>query len=223
MCFSSSCHSCEISPSFKADWQNLKTPASHYCVKLQLDIKLYFCWFCQCLDHEMMMWLASCLIHSLWDVGCDAACCLPSEKVYIIFFHCGQRSLNHEPIMCNYFHTAVEYLQNVQWVYIIYKFGADLTILTKAEMKTRVMVNTPTRVLLVRDWTIFFETVCIVAGKSCGENSKVKKRLHTQRSTSNVQKCERRRWSASTSSTTLMQEYMAQMNRMLASMMKMLM
>lgn len=113
MCFSSSCHSCEISPSFKADWQNLKTPASHYCVKLQLDIKLYFCWFCQCLDHEMMMWLASCLIHSLWDVGCDAACCLPSEKVYIIFFHCGQRSLNHEPIMCNYFHTAVEYLQNV--------------------------------------------------------------------------------------------------------------
>lgn len=56
--------------------------------------------------------------------------------------------------------------------------GAVLTILTKAEMKTRIMVNTPTRVLLVRDWTIFFETVCIVAGKSCGENSKDKQSTH---------------------------------------------
>lgn len=28
------------------------------------------------------------------------------------------------------------------------------------------MLNTPTRVLLVRDWTIFFETVCMAAGKS---------------------------------------------------------
>lgn len=41
----------------------------------------------------------------------------------------------------------------------------DLTILTKAEIKTRIMENTPTSVLLVRDWTIFFETVCIAAGK----------------------------------------------------------
>lgn len=39
-------------------------------------------------------------------------------------------------------------------------------MLTKAEMKTRMMLNTPTRVLLVRDCTIFFETVCIAAGKS---------------------------------------------------------
>lgn len=42
----------------------------------------------------------------------------------------------------------------------------SLTMLTKAEMKTRMMVNTPTRVLLVRDWTIFFDTICIAAGNS---------------------------------------------------------
>lgn len=41
------------------------------------------------------------------------------------------------------------------------------TILTKAEMKTRMMVKTPTSVLLVRDWTIFLDTVCMAAGKIC--------------------------------------------------------
>lgn len=62
-----------------------------------------------------------------------------------------------------------------------------LTILTKAEMKTRMMENTPTRVLLVRDWTIFFETVCIAPGKSC-ENKTIMsgvepkhKKTHNQR------------------------------------------
>lgn len=53
------------------------------------------------------------------------------------------------------------------------------TIFTKAEMKTRIMLNTPTRVLLVRDWTIFLETVCIAAGNSCsGERWVGKKDLH---------------------------------------------
>ena len=46
-------------------------------------------------------------------------------------------------------------------------------MLTKADMKTRRMLNTPTRVLFMRDWTIFFETVCIGDGKSCaGEKGK---------------------------------------------------
>lgn len=39
-------------------------------------------------------------------------------------------------------------------------------MLTKADMKRSMMVRTPTRVLLVRDWTIFLVTVCNAAGKS---------------------------------------------------------
>lgn len=31
--------------------------------------------------------------------------------------------------------------------------------------------NTPTSVLLVRDWTIFFEIVCMAAGNSCKHKS----------------------------------------------------
>lgn len=64
----------------------------------------------------------------------------------------------------------------------------SLTILTKAEMKTRMMVNTPTRVLLVRDWTIFFETVCIAAGKSYKRRNKRCARLKTQRKRGRISK-----------------------------------
>lgn len=41
------------------------------------------------------------------------------------------------------------------------------TMLTKADRNTRVMVNTPTRVLFILDRTIFLERVCSGAGKSC--------------------------------------------------------
>ena len=41
------------------------------------------------------------------------------------------------------------------------------TMLTKADRNTRVMVNTPTRVLFILDRTIFLESVCSGAGKSC--------------------------------------------------------
>lgn len=45
-------------------------------------------------------------------------------------------------------------------------------MLTKADRNTRVMVNTPTRVLFILDLTIFLERVCSGAGKSCpGEES----------------------------------------------------
>lgn len=53
-------------------------------------------------------------------------------------------------------------------------------------MKTRIMENTPTRVLLVRDWTIFLETVCIAEGKSCRHkfdikySEKMKEKNHTR-------------------------------------------
>lgn len=40
-------------------------------------------------------------------------------------------------------------------------------MLTKADRNTRVMVNTPTRVLFILDLTIFLERVCSGAGKSC--------------------------------------------------------
>lgn len=40
-------------------------------------------------------------------------------------------------------------------------------MLTKADRNTRVMVNTPTRVLFILDRTIFLERVCRGAGKSC--------------------------------------------------------
>lgn len=39
-------------------------------------------------------------------------------------------------------------------------------MLTKAERNTRMMVNTPTRVLFVLDRTIFLESVCRGVGKS---------------------------------------------------------
>lgn len=42
------------------------------------------------------------------------------------------------------------------------------TMLTKAERNTRVMVNTPTRVLFFLDRTIFLESVCRGVGKSWG-------------------------------------------------------
>lgn len=42
------------------------------------------------------------------------------------------------------------------------------TMLTKADRNTRVMVNTPTRVLFILDRTIFLEKVCRGAGKSWG-------------------------------------------------------
>lgn len=42
------------------------------------------------------------------------------------------------------------------------------------------MLNTPTRVLLVRDWTIFLETVCIAAGNSCSGERWVGKRIYTK-------------------------------------------
>lgn len=38
---------------------------------------------------------------------------------------------------------------------------------TKADRNTRVMANTPTRVLFILDRTIFLERVCSGAGKSC--------------------------------------------------------
>lgn len=41
-------------------------------------------------------------------------------------------------------------------------------MLIKAERNTRVMVNTPTRVLFVLDRTIFLESVCRGVGKSWG-------------------------------------------------------
>ena len=41
------------------------------------------------------------------------------------------------------------------------------TMLTKADRNTRVMVNTPTRVLFILDRTIFLESLCSGAGKSC--------------------------------------------------------
>lgn len=40
-------------------------------------------------------------------------------------------------------------------------------MLTKADRNTRVMVNTPTRVLFILDRTIFLESLCSGAGKSC--------------------------------------------------------
>lgn len=40
------------------------------------------------------------------------------------------------------------------------------TMLTKADRNTRVMVNTPTRVLFILDRTIFLERVCRGPGKS---------------------------------------------------------
>jgi hypothetical protein len=43
------------------------------------------------------------------------------------------------------------------------------TMLTKAERNTRVMVNTPTRVLFILDRTIFLERVCSGVGKSWGK------------------------------------------------------
>lgn len=42
------------------------------------------------------------------------------------------------------------------------------TMLTKADRNTRVMVNTPTRVLFILDRTIFLERVCRGPGKSWG-------------------------------------------------------
>lgn len=86
-------------------------------------------------------------------------------------------------------------------------------MLTKAEMKTRMMLNTPTRVLLVRDWTIFFETVCMAAGKSFkrGAESNELRTIQVQV----LMQLPR--------TFTLMQEYMAQMKRMLARMTKILM
>lgn len=80
-------------------------------------------------------------------------------------------------------------------------------------MKTRMMVNTPTRVLLVRDWTIFFDTVCMAAGKSC-EMKRTKVNYFHIKNTHMLNK--------SICALTLMHEYMAQMKRMLASMMKIL-
>lgn len=41
-------------------------------------------------------------------------------------------------------------------------------MLTKADRNTRVMVNTPTRVLFILDRTIFLERVCRGPGKSWG-------------------------------------------------------
>lgn len=80
-------------------------------------------------------------------------------------------------------------------------------------MKTRMMVNTPTRVLLVRDWTIFFDTVCMAAGKSCKMKRNKVNDFHIK-ATHMLNK--------SICVFTLMHEYMAQMKRMLASMMKIL-
>lgn len=45
-------------------------------------------------------------------------------------------------------------------------------MLTKADRNTRVMVNTPTRVLFILDRTIFLERVCRGAGKSWGEGER---------------------------------------------------
>lgn len=42
------------------------------------------------------------------------------------------------------------------------------TMLTKAERNTKVMVNTPTKVLFFLDRTIFLESVCRGVGKSWG-------------------------------------------------------
>lgn len=41
-------------------------------------------------------------------------------------------------------------------------------MLTKAERNTRMMVNTPTRVLFILDRTIFRESICRGVGKSWG-------------------------------------------------------
>lgn len=52
-------------------------------------------------------------------------------------------------------------------------------MLTKAERNTRVMVNTPTRVLFVLDRTIFLESVCRGVGKSWGRKGKTQSRIQS--------------------------------------------
>lgn len=57
-------------------------------------------------------------------------------------------------------------------------------MLTKAERNTRVMVNTPTRVLFFLDRTIFLESVCRGVGKSWhkkGERDKSRNQLEPLR------------------------------------------
>lgn len=55
-------------------------------------------------------------------------------------------------------------------------------MLTKADRNTRVMVNTPTRVLFILERTIFLERVCRGAGKSCGGGRTEQNSLGTPRS-----------------------------------------
>lgn len=50
--------------------------------------------------------------------------------------------------------------------------AAELTMLMKAERKTRMMVKIPTRVLFIRDWTIFLERFCRDTGKNYKRKSK---------------------------------------------------
>ena len=54
------------------------------------------------------------------------------------------------------------------------------TMLTKADRNTRVMVNTPTRVLFILDRTIFLESVCSGAGKSCPGAERGRERDETE-------------------------------------------
>jgi hypothetical protein len=55
------------------------------------------------------------------------------------------------------------------------------TMLTKAERNTRVMVNTPTRVLFFLDRTIFLESVCRGVGKSWGRKRQSRRQLELLR------------------------------------------
>lgn len=54
-------------------------------------------------------------------------------------------------------------------------------MLTKAERNTRVMVNTPTRVLFFLDRTIFLESVCRGVGKSWGRKRQSRRQLELLR------------------------------------------
>lgn len=57
-------------------------------------------------------------------------------------------------------------------MHLLYEAFGRLTMLMKAERKTRTIVKTPTRVLLSLDWTIRLDRVCRGIEKNCQQKDK---------------------------------------------------